>query len=236
MTDVGQPVRVGRFFRRRELLLPTWRVWVLILMLMIFITWACGRLGYSFFAMTRRVPARVLAVEGWVPDYALQFVADEIKQGRVDNVFVTGGPLEYGAPLSEYGTYAEVGTAVLLRNGLSTNQVEAVPSEWVKQDRTYTSAVYLARYFKEHAVKERAFNVVSMGAHARRSRMLFEKAFGKNVEIGVISIPYVDFDPKRWYTTSAGVRLLISEMLAYVYARALFWPEPEAALEPVPTR
>jgi hypothetical protein len=219
-----------RLFRRREILLPTWQGWLALLLIALVLGWLFSRFAYSFFALTERVPARILVVEGWIPDYAFQLAVKEVQQGKIDRVYVTGIPLDYGAPLSAYRTYAEVGAAILVGMGLDTNQVVAVPAQRVKQDRTYMSAVYLARYFQEQQVPENAFNIISMGAHARRSRMLFRKAFGDGFEIGVISVPYLDFDPKRWYTTSAGVRGVISEVLAYGYARLLFWPKPESSL------
>jgi hypothetical protein len=34
----------------------------------------------------------------------------------------------------------------------------------------------------------RLINVITVGVHARRSRVLFEKALGPDVEVGVISV------------------------------------------------
>lgn len=218
-----------RLWRRRELIVPTWRGWCGLGILCWLMAVLAVRWTYPFFAVTDRVPARVLVVEGWAPDYAMAIAARECQSGAVDRVYVTGVPLDQGAPLSEYRTYAGIGAAVLLRLGLSTNQVRAVPAERVRQDRTYTSAVFLARFLEAEGERVDAFNVLSMGAHARRSRLLFQKAFGKQVKVGVISVPVEDFDPDRWYASSAGVRGVISELLAYGYARFLFWPKPVAA-------
>ena len=68
----------------------------------------------------------------------------------------------------------------------------------------------------------KSVNVVTEGPHARRSRLLFEKAFGKDVQVGVMSIPSPNYDHKHWWRTSEGVRTMISEVLAYGYARLLF--------------
>ena len=45
--------------------------------------------------------------------------------------------------MSEFKTYAELGASVLIKFGLRTNVVQAVPTPNVVQDRTYTSAITL---------------------------------------------------------------------------------------------
>ena len=50
------------------------------------------------------------------------------KRGRYSLLCVTGGPLERGEPLSEYKTYAELGAAILVKAGLATNLVSAIPA------------------------------------------------------------------------------------------------------------
>lgn len=216
----------GRFFRRRTVWLPTWQGWLVVLLLVAGAGLAATLLAYPFFAVNDRASSRIMVVEGWVPDYAMQQVVEVYKKGDLDKVYVTGVPLDYGAPLSEQGTYAEVGAEVLIKLGLPKEVVQAVPAPRVRQDRTYASAVSLARYLREAGIQVRSFNLVSMGPHARRSRLLFQKAFGPGVAIGVVSVPHADFDPARWYVSSAGVRSVINEAIAYAYARLLFWPRP----------
>lgn len=155
-------------------------------------------------------------------DYALQSVVDIFKEGQYSKLFVTGVPLEKGAPLAEYKTYAELGAAVILQLGLRTNVVQAVPAPDVRKDRTYASALALKEWLAAHGTNISSLTVVSQGAHARRTRLLYEKAFGSDVEIGIISIPSREYDPKRWWTKSAGVREVVDETVAYLYARLIF--------------
>jgi hypothetical protein len=168
-----------------------------------------------------------LVVEGWSPDYALAEAVQEFKRHSYEKVFTTGGPLEYGAPLSEYKTYAELGAATLVKLGLSTNEVGSVPAPFVKQDRTYTSAVALNRWMKDHGATVTNVNVITVGPHARRTRLLFHKAFGKAVTVGIIATGPGDFDQTKWWRSSQGFRAVTGELLAYGYARLLFRPVPE---------
>jgi hypothetical protein len=60
--------------------------------------------------------------------------------------------------------------------------------------------------------------------HARRSRLLFQKAFGPGIEVGVIAIRDREYNPRVWWRYSEGVKEVLSEGAAYLYARFLFYP------------
>ena len=68
-----------------------------------------------------------------------------------------------------------------------------------------------------------SIDVVSLGVHARRSWILFAQAFS-SVDVGVIAIKSKEYDPSRWWLFSSGVRNVISESIAYLYARFIFSP------------
>ena len=129
--------------KRREVLLPTFRGWVIIGFSFVILAILAGRHIHSFLSVNDSLPGGALVVEGWAPDYAMAMAIAEFRSNHYDKVFVTGIPLTHGAPLSEYRTYAELGAAVLVKMGLSTNVVQPVPTPDVKQDRTYTSAATL---------------------------------------------------------------------------------------------
>lgn len=69
-----------------------------------------------------------------------------------------------------------------------------------------------------------SINVVTEGVHARRTRLLFQEAFGNRVQVGIIAVPNPDYASGRWWLYSEGVRDVIGEGIAYVYARLLFHP------------
>jgi uncharacterized SAM-binding protein YcdF (DUF218 family) len=71
-------------------------------------------------------------------------------------------------------------------------------------------------------------NIVTEDLHARRTRLLFQKAFGKDVQVGIIAVPNVDYPANHWWHYSEGVMDVVNELAAYLYARLLFFP-PEPA-------
>jgi hypothetical protein len=209
-------------WRRRECRCLTWRGWLVLLL-------AAGGLAallvwnlYPFLAVNDPVPGGILVVEGWAPDYALQQTVTEYHRNHYSRLFVTGGPVASGGPLSEYQNYAQLGAAVLLHLGLTTNDVQAVPAPAVAQDRTYVSALALKNWLRDHGVGETDVNVLTLGAHARRTRLMFEAALGKNYRVGIVAMPYEGFDPAQWWKSSEGFRTVTGEAIGYCYARFLF--------------
>ena len=208
--------------RRREILAPTWRGWLLLASLGALLSWGGLRGVYPFLAPNDPRPTRVMVIEGWVPDYCLKDAIAEFHQHHYDKMFLTGGPVDKGAPLAEFKSLPEMTAAVLFTLGMTTNEVVSIPAPAVPQDRTYASALALKQWWREHARTPAAVNLISVGPHARRSRLLFEKALGDRIEVGVIALTPRDFDPRHWWRTSQGFRTVTGEAIAYAYARVLF--------------
>lgn len=214
-------------FCRRQCLVPTLRGCVLAaLSIAVLAPIGICKIG-PFLTVSDSVPGGVLVVEGWAPDYVMQAAAAEFKQNHYAKLFVTGIPLTQGTLLSEYKNHAYVGAATLLKLGLTTNEVQAVPANQTQRDRTYNMALSLKRWLREHELSPTRVNLITVGPHARRSRLLFEKALGNGVMVGVLAIPDRDFNERHWWTSSQGVRGIIGEALAYGYARLLFYPPKE---------
>lgn len=208
--------------RRRQCLLPTWRGWLILLLLVIGFAVIGVRCLYPFLAPNDALPGGVMVVEGWAPDYALELAAREFHLNHYEKVYVTGGPLDIGSFLSEYKTFADRGAASLLKMGLTTNEVQAVPAPFARQDRTYTAATALRNWWRAHNLAPTAVQLMSEGAHARRSRLLYRKALGSDARVGVTAIPDKNYDPRHWWRSSAGFRSVLDESIAYFYVIFFF--------------
>lgn len=214
-------------FRRRECCLPTWRGWLLLGLIIFGVGFVAMRRVYPFLAPQEPLPGGALVVEGWLTDYALNAALSEFQAHPYEKLYVTGGPVEEGAFLSEYHTYAERGAAVLRSLGAKVDAVQAVPAPPTHRDRTYTAALAFKRWCSEHGGVPAKVHLMTGGPHARRSRLLYEKAMGPGVAIGVTSIPDKNVDPQHWWRSSGGFRGVVDESVAYLYARFLFHPRGE---------
>ena len=184
---------------------------------------------HPFLAETHRVDTNVLVVEGWIHEYAIRAAEKEFKTGPYERVFTTGGPvIGIGGYINDYQTSASVGADLLKNAGVPPEAVQMVPSRVMDRDRTYSSALALRDWFRDHDLVIHRFNVLTEDCHARRTQLLFQEAFGKKFTVGVIPVSNPDFNPKDWWRYSDGVREVIGESIAYIYARFLFHPSPSA--------
>ena len=219
------PVDRKRFWgliRQRPGWVLTWRGRIFLLAAATTLLVMIGRNLGSFLTVSAPVSADVLVVEGWLPDYALDVALQEFRSRGCHMLYVTGGPLEAGYPFAEHQTYAERGLAGLIRQGLAPEMAQAVPAPATLKDRTYGSAVALRKWLQDHGIHPGKFNVVSIGPHARRTRLLFRKAFGSEAQIGIIAVEDRDYEPKRWWQSSQGVQAVLDELAGYGYARFFF--------------
>jgi uncharacterized SAM-binding protein YcdF (DUF218 family) len=170
------------------------------------------RIIHPFLAVTHRENTRILVVEGWIHDYAIRAGAEEFRNGRYERVVATGGPVSgLGGYLNDYSTSASIGAGRLRKAGIPDDLVQMAPSKISGRDRTYSSALALRDWLREQHLSPASINIVTEDLHARRTRLLFQKAFGKATAIGVIAIPNPDYDAKHWWGYSEGVREMIGE-------------------------
>jgi hypothetical protein len=177
---------------------------------------------YPFLSPIQPFTTGPVVVEGWSGEEGFAAAIQEFHRHGEPKLFVTGGPLGPEWEITGLKDFSELGTAQLERAGLERSAIQPVPAPRVKRDRTYTSALSLKQWFSEHGSVPPQLTLVSVGPHSRRSRMLYEKAFGPDTQIGIIAAQEESYDPKRWWTSSAGFRFVVDESIAYIYARLLF--------------
>jgi len=235
-----------RLTTRRSFWLPTARGWAVLAILFLASALLLLRPLGSFLAPNAPVQAQVLVVEGWVGDATMRDAMDEFKRDGYQLLITSGG----ADPMLErfhFKTFAEFAAANLAAMGFDTNRLVAAPPGKVIKDRTYASALAVKAWLEtkgppspqpsppgegEPGVKAwretngplRALNVYTVGPHARRTRLLFQKAFGPAIHVGVFSHPDPRFDQHRWWASMDGFADVLGEAIAYGYARLLFHP------------
>jgi len=220
------PVRaMWGMFDRKERWSLSWRGRMIVAAALLLVGALVLKGVYPFLAITHRVDSDVLVVEGWIHDYALRAAVVEFRNGSYRRVFTTGGPVEgSGGYINDYHTNASVGAEILKKYGLSDESLQMVPSRIMDRDRTYGAAVALRNWFREHDMHIRSLNVLTENVHARRTRLLFSKALGPGISVGIIAVPNPDYDARPWWHYSEGVKEVGSEAFAYIYAKFLFHP------------
>ncbi len=214
-----------KLFARKECWVPTTRGWALLLGIAFGFLASIACTVDSFLAVNKPVAADVLVVEGWLPDSSYSAVLQEFRRGSYKYVITTGLTLPEGWQSSPvYQSAAELAAANLAASGLPTNVVVALPAALDARDRTYYSALAVGQWLKARRHPLMAVNIYSLGPHARRTRLLYQKALGRDVKVGIFAGPDDSYDPKHWWSSSYGFRKIVGETFAYAYARVLFHP------------
>ncbi len=204
--------------------MPTWRGALVISVVLALAAFGFIRGIHGFLATDEPLNSDVLVVEGWVPEYALKVAVDRAARLKCRFLILTGG-LVLGEVNPEPGdTYARVSANRLRSMGGLSDRVRVVESGGATRDRTYSSAVAVRDWLKGEGENVRSIDVLTLSVHARRSRLLFQEAMGPEVAVGIVSVPDREYEASHWWRYSEGVKEVLSEGAAYLYARFLFRP------------
>jgi hypothetical protein len=215
VTDGPIKTALGGLVNRKPRWSFSFKGWIFAFLLAVAFCVGAIRLVHPFLAVQAPVPARTLVVEGWMADYEIPDLVGEFRRGNYERVYTTGGEIHWG----NAENYAEYSAKCLNKAGLPASTIVPVASTGKDWARTYQSATALRKYFEDNKCVPTSLNVITLGPHARRSRLLFERALGHNVTVGVITLRREDYDEQHWWRSSTGIREVISELAAYLYCR-----------------
>jgi hypothetical protein len=101
----------------------------------------------------------------------------------------------------------------ILSKGIDSSVVIAVTGDRVKINRTLTSALAFRDWANRSDINIKGINIISLGTHARRTWMTYNKILNEKYEIGIISLP----DYKNDHTRENKVLKTLRETLGIVY-------------------
>jgi hypothetical protein len=194
---------------------------------------------YPFLAPTQPVQGQVLVVDQVLSSGSMLAKVRDRFQGGNYHLLVTssGGELPELPPaickliktcrdgrLTRYKTWAQLAAATLAAQGVPTEKIITASAPSVQKDRTYAAALEVKKQLAEKGLFPASLNVVSLGSHSRRTWIIYQMVFSPETQIGIYSIRPHGYDPEQWWSSSAGVRTIIGETIAYLYARLIFNP------------
>ncbi|MCV3213351.1 YdcF family protein [Plectonema radiosum NIES-515] len=212
-----------RLLRRQEMWTLTAQGWVIAMGAIALVIFFSITHLYPFLAVTSPIKTDVLVVEGWVTDYAVEQAFTEFKSGSYRQIFTTGGPVERGFYLVEYNNFAAIAGATLKKLGMQPEKVTVVSAPDVIKDRTHASAIALRQWLAYSNSPIKSLNLLTSDAHARRSWRIFQQVLAPKIKVGIIAAKPVNYNPNKWWISSEGVRTVISETIAYIYALFINW-------------
>ena len=215
-----QPRPSLRLFVRRETWTLSFPAKLLVLALGLVLAIGFPLEVYPYLAPNDPVHSGTMIIEGWISGGLLSQAAAAFEAGRYDRILILRAS-------DEDERYVESSAAckdpaeILANHGVSKPRIGTLLYPSTERDRTYHAAMAARDWLIRHST-EKSFDVVTAGPHARRSRMMYKKVFGKDFEVGIIALNDPAYDPKHWWRTSEGVRDVLGEVIAYIYAEVRY--------------
>jgi hypothetical protein len=185
----------------------------LVLVLLTPVFWLCFY-GETFFSLTRRVPAEVLVVEGWIGNDGIRAAAAEFETADYRYIVATGGQTD-NRPHSR--NYAEIAGEELIRSGIPKDRLIIAPTGEIERERTFKSAVAAWQALQHRGIHTEDINVLTLGPHARRSRLVYAKVFAPAAHVGVIAWTPSDYETGPWWQSRGRTKCFLKEIVGYPF-------------------
>ena len=210
-----QPLAMlSRLFHRRTIWWPTWIGWILILSVPAGGSALWWFKGEAFLTCTDRLPAEVLVVEGWIGVEGVHAAKEEFSQGGYHYIVVTGG-LTGKRWNARRWSQVEIAAIELGRMKVPSDRIITAQALETEEQRTFAYAISAKRTLQANGIKPGAINVFTLGAHARRSRLIHAKAFGSETKVGVVAWLPQDYGTGPWWRSSERAETLLKETIGY---------------------
>jgi hypothetical protein len=175
-----------------------------------------------------------------IDSISIQFTNDEMGDYGDRNLFVKGIRIDHKQSIhylnntvyelkKAYGmgriVNNVISTAVLARNrlislGIDSSVITAVPAKRVWVNRTLTSALAFRDWLQTGNSDFQGINIISVGTHARRTWMTYNKILNEKYKIGIISLP----DNTNQKSTARKALKTIRETLGIIYYWVILLP------------
>jgi hypothetical protein len=217
---------------RRSIWLPTVWGWLVVFVLAFVLVGLMLGGVHEFLAEDDPgVGAEVLVVEGWLGPDELREAVPLMRSAGYRKVVTAGGPIRAWAERLGASTYAGLARQYLIEQGLNAHDVIAVASPDSAQNRTYLSAVMVREWALAQTPPPRRIDVLSSGVHSRRTRRMYQLAFGNSARVGIRSAQPSDYEVETWWQTSAGAKAVVVESISWLWSVLLFHPPAQGSEE-----
>ena len=201
MTNTQPQENLAKKNPGRRFLIPRLLLVVALVGLVLFVLFV-----HPFLAIDRPVKADTLVIEGWVPEYIVAKAAHEFQSGTYRKIFISGLIFEKNDPHFADKSDAVIITRFLQANGIGAATIEDCAVAVPAFNRTSHMARGVRDKMKALNYAPNGVNVVTLGPHARQTLVAYERMLGPLSPVGVISYPKNDYDPSRWWASTAGIK------------------------------
>ena len=122
--------------------------------------------------------------------------------------------------INNFNSNAESARNRLISMGIDSSRIFATSGKKVIVNRTLTSALSFRDWLKGTKINIQGINIISLGAHARRTWMIYNKILNEKYPIGIISLPDYNYNRSKVYRLLKTIR----EILGIIYYWLILLP------------
>ncbi len=177
--------------------------------------WLCV-FGEAFFSITRPLRADVLIVDDWIGLEGLHAASEEFGRGGYTYLVVAGGPSE-DLLVTDVLRYGESVKEELTRSGVPDSRIIVSSVGEVDRERTFKSALAAWQSIQRAGIRPSGINLFTLGPHAMRSHLIYQKVCVPGVKVGVIAFTPSEYRLKPWWLSSKRANCLLKEIIGYPF-------------------
>lgn len=122
---------------------------------------------------------------------------------------------------TNYEGIAAEASEFLIAEGVDSAMLKTLTAPPVIFERTYASALMVKKHLQETT---ESIVVFSQSAHARRSRLVYQRMLGDTVEVGVIAAYSNHEAQENWWQERGSRNYVLLQLAKYLYTKILFFP------------
>jgi len=162
----------------------------------------------------------ILTAENWISEQALKEEIYDYKTVDYKIIIIRGG-LVKTRTIRKHKTYADFAAAYLRNNGLNSTNIKSLPTP---ESGRFLSAVIVRDWLQKQNIKIKKINLYSQGVHARRTKALYEMAFGDQYKIGINAGKTTEYKLGNWWKSSTAAKAVITETIGLIWVKCCFYP------------
>lgn len=173
---------------------------------------------HPFLAITKPVNGEVLVVEGWIPKPALHKAKEIFEEGNYRLIATVG----ISSKDHNIANDSEKAAAYFINNGIDKKKILITVAEYTTTNKTKSFALELKRHIQFQNKDIHRIDILTFGAHARKSYVVFKKVFEPEVKVGIISIRPHTYHPRLWWLSVEGWQWVVKDTIKYLVALSDF--------------
>jgi len=190
-----------------------WFIWIVLATLFV----AFVATIHPFLARTAPVDGSILIVESWLWNRpALREALEEFLRGNYRDLVFVGSPTSGGLNGEVILDDAELAAIRSKKIRIDESKLVKLTIPPMKRHRTYAAAVMFRNWMIKNRPETKAVNIFTIGVHARRSQVSYQKALGRQVKVGVIVGTQTAYIPWRWWMSPTGIKLVFRNFIGFL--------------------